>query len=108
LPHKFGLLLQTDFFRLRMVEMLVFQTCVIRNSNDTTRLVASNSWTQAPGVTISLGIAAVIFLPTIILFSGLIPLGVVNLTNSFFLEISPVNGLGIIIRNTRCFRSASY
>lgn len=55
-----------------------------------------------------LSVERVIPLSAVILFSGLVPLGVVNLTNSFLLKISSVDCLGVIIRNTRCFGSSGY
>jgi hypothetical protein len=57
---------------------------------------------------ICIGHVEVIPFPAIILFSGLIPLSVVDLADSLFLQIGSVDSFGVIIGNTRCFRSTGY
>ena len=109
LTHKLILLLETEFFRLHTLEILLAVNGIIVDSNYATIVLVCNSCSSSPGGHIYLcGIDWVIPLSTIILFSGLIPLSVVNLTDSFLFEIGSVNGLGIIVWNTRCFRSACY
>jgi len=110
LTHKLSLLLQTDFFRLPAVKgPIAINSGVVDGDNaSSVTLVASNSGGISAAGPIYVSVERVIPLSAVILFSGLVPLGVVNLTNSFLLEVSPVDCLGVIVRNTRCFGSAGY
>lgn len=108
--HKLSLFFQTDFLRLRAVKRLIAinSRVVDRDNARSTSLRVGNSSAISVGGCIYLGIERVIPLSSIILFSGLVPLSVVNLTNSFLLQVCPVDCLGVIVRNTRCFRSTGY
>ena len=110
LTHKLSLLLHTYFFRLHSVKgPVAINSGVIDGDNaSSATLMASNSGGISAVSPIYASVERVIPLSAVILFSGLVPLGVVNLTNSFLLEISPVDCLGVIVRNTRCFGSAGY